>query len=182
MARMWLVRHAEAAAGWGDHPDPGLSEIGHQQAEALARRLAPLGPLPIRTSPLRRCRETARPLAARWDAEPLVDERVGEIVTPTDDLEQRPAWLREVLRSAWSELADGDRRWRDQVVEHLVSFTVDTVVFTHFVLANVALGHAIGDDRVVCFRPAHCSITLFDVAGGRIQVAGRGEEMASRVL
>lgn len=176
------MRHGEAAAGWGDHADPGLSEPGHQQAEALARRLAPLGPMPIRASPLRRCRETARPLAARWDTQPILDDQVGEIVAPTDDLEQRPIWLRKVLQSRWSDLTDRDRRWRDDVIAHLGGFTADTVVFTHFVLANVALGHAIGDDRVVCFRPAHCSITILDVDGGTIHVAGRGEEMASHVL
>ena len=39
---IYLVRHGEAAASWGDHPDPGLSELGQKQAavESLAKLLA----------------------------------------------------------------------------------------------------------------------------------------------
>lgn len=183
MPLIWLVRHAEASAGWGDDPDPPLSEAGFAQAEALARRLAPLGPMPIRTSPLQRCRQTAAPLGARWRVEPEVDERVGEIAAPVDDLAERPVWLRDVLRSRWGELTDRDRQWRIEVTAHLAAVEVDTVVVTHFVLTNVAVGAATGDDRVVCFRPANASVTVVAAEGaGGLEVVVRGEEMASDVL
>ena len=45
--KLYLVRHGHAAAGWGDHPDPGLDALGRAEAEAMAERLAPLGPLPL---------------------------------------------------------------------------------------------------------------------------------------
>ena len=57
MTQLYLVRHGRAAAGWNTDPDPGLDDIGRAQAAAAADRLAPIGPLPIVTSPLRRCRE-----------------------------------------------------------------------------------------------------------------------------
>ena len=66
MPRLILVRHGRAAAGWGADLDPGLDELGRTQAENVAKVLAPQGPLPIVTSPLRRCQETAAPLAALW--------------------------------------------------------------------------------------------------------------------
>ena len=69
MTRIHLVRHGRAAAGWDVDRDPGLDALGAQQAAAVAERLAPLGPLEILSSPLRRCRETAGPLAAAWAAE-----------------------------------------------------------------------------------------------------------------
>lgn len=43
--------------------DPGLTEIGHQQAEAVAEYLATQGVDHIMASPMRRARETAAPLA-----------------------------------------------------------------------------------------------------------------------
>ena len=56
MATLYLVRHGQAAASWGEDPDPGLNALGHGQA---ARMAAALGPMPIMISPLRRTRETA---------------------------------------------------------------------------------------------------------------------------
>src|SRR5205823_2854249 len=89
VSRLILVRHGEAAAGWHQDRDPGLSEDGHRQAADMAAALAPLGPLPIVVSPLRRTRETAAPLEAVWGTAATVDCRVGEIVSPIDDLEER---------------------------------------------------------------------------------------------
>ena len=44
MAHIHLVRH-DVAAGFGDHKDPGLDDLGRQQAEAVApcwmRAMAP---------------------------------------------------------------------------------------------------------------------------------------------
>ncbi len=40
MAKIHLVRHGEAAAGFGTHKDPGLSELGQKQAESVAHLLA----------------------------------------------------------------------------------------------------------------------------------------------
>ncbi|MEY2459529.1 MAG: hypothetical protein QOG30_1359, partial [Acidimicrobiaceae bacterium] len=64
------MRHGDAAAGWGDDLDPGLSERGQAQARHVAESLKPLGPLPMLTSPLRRCRETAAPIADLWNVVP----------------------------------------------------------------------------------------------------------------
>ena len=70
MATIRLVRHGRATGGWDADVDPGLDELGVAQAAALADLLGPLGDAAGRralvTSPMRRCRETAAPLAARW--------------------------------------------------------------------------------------------------------------------
>ena len=78
MTRIHLVRHGQAAAGFGAHKDPGLNDIGRQQAAAVAELLAPLGPLPIYSSPLARAYETAQPLASLWECEVLLEPRVAE--------------------------------------------------------------------------------------------------------
>lgn len=169
MARLTLVRHGEAAAGWGDDADPGLSELGRRQADAVARALADGGPRPILVSPLRRTLETAEPLARRWGAEAAVEPRVGEIRTPAG-LDDRTAWLRGVMAGRWSEQDPGLRAWADDVVAVLLAQPEDTVVVSHFVAINVAVGRATGDDRVVCVRPGNCSRTVLDTAGGALRL------------
>ena len=78
MTRIHLVRHGQAAAGFGAHKDPGLNDLGRQQAAAVAELLAPLGPLPVYSSPLARAFETARPLASIWNADVVLEPRVGQ--------------------------------------------------------------------------------------------------------
>src|ERR1700732_2713538 len=58
--RLYIIRHAEPA-----YPDDALTERGHQQARALADRLAAAGLDRVYSSPLHRARETARYTAER---------------------------------------------------------------------------------------------------------------------
>lgn len=169
MARLTLVRHGEAAAGWGDADDPGLSELGRAQAVALADALAPAGPLPILVSPLRRTLETARPLADRWGVDPVVEASVGEIRTP-EGITDRSTWLAGVLAGRWAEQDPQLRAWADELVAVLREQRADAVVVTHFVAINVALGRATGDDRVVNVRVGNASRTVFDNAGGELRL------------
>ena len=181
MPRLTLVRHGQAAAGFGEDHDPGLSEIGRRQAEAAADAVAPLGPLPILCSPLRRCRETAQVLADRWDVTPTVDPAVGEITSPTDDLAGRTAWLREAMQGPWSALDDERRTWRDGVVARLLAIDTDTVVHSHFIAINAAVGAALGEDRVVCFTPDNCSITTLESDGRSLSIVSLGGQAMTEV-
>ncbi|HUQ39088.1 MAG TPA: histidine phosphatase family protein [Acidimicrobiales bacterium] len=181
MARLYLVRHGEAAAGWGDDLDPGLSDLGRAQADAAAATLRDVGPLPVISSPLRRCRETAAPLEAAWSATATVVPDVGEIESPSPDLAARATWLRQVMGGSWEDLDSITRGWRDRVVAALVAIPDETVVFTHFIAMNVAVGNATGRDEVVCFSPRNCAITVVDNAGGQLQVVELGLEGESVV-
>lgn len=183
MPRITMVRHGQAAAAWGDDIDPGLSETGRAQAEAAALALAPIGPLPVICSPLRRCRETALPLMARWGVEPVVDAAVGEIVSPADHagLDARGAWLRAAMAGSWSALAHEQQAWRAAVVDRILAIDTDTVVHSHFVAINAVVGAATGDDRVVCFAPDNCSWTVVDVDGGSISVVALGVQATTEV-
>ena len=163
--RIVLVRHGEAAAGWTDDVDPGLSELGQQQARDVADRLLSLEPVPILTSPLRRCRETASPLADKWGITPIVTEGVGEIQAPDHDVASRGPWLREVMSKRWVDLPAAQQQWRANVLACLLEQRADCVIFTHFVAINVALGSAIADGRVVCRMVANCSTTILDSDG-----------------
>lgn len=181
MPRLTLVRHGQAAAGFGEDLDPGLSEVGRHQAAAAADAVAPLGPLPILCSPLRRCRETAQALADRWGVTPTVDAAVGEITSPTDDLVGRTAWLRDAMQGPWSSLDDERLAWRDAVVARLLAIDTDTVVHSHFIAINAAVGAALGEDRVVCFTPDNCSITTLDADGRSLLVVSLGGQAVTEV-
>ena len=183
MARITMVRHGQAAAGWGDDLDPGLSEIGRAQAASVADALATIGPQPIVMSPLRRCRETAAPLAARWNVEPTIDAAVGEIVSPADEagLGARSAWLGRAMGGTWSALGDEQRAWRQAVLDSITALSRDTVVHSHFIAINVVVGAAMGDDRVVCFRPDNCSWTVLDVAAAQIAIVELGRQATTEV-
>ena len=74
-----LVRHALPERVEGDAPaDPGLSEVGRHQAEALAAWLADEPVDAIYSSPMRRARETAVPLAAAHGVGVAVDDELAE--------------------------------------------------------------------------------------------------------
>lgn len=182
MTRLTLVRHGHAAAGWGEDADPGLDAAGRAEADAMARALGPLGPLPVVVSPLRRTRETAAPLERQWAVEARVEPGVGEIVSPTADLAARRSWLREVMAGRWSDVDDAVHDWRRRVIDTLAAIGEDTVVVTHFVAINVVAGWATGDDRVMCFAPGYCSWTVVDVADGRFSVVELGAQADTRVL
>ncbi len=182
MAMLYLVRHGRAAAGWDADPDPGLDQVGREQARALAQRLADRAPMQLLTSPMLRTRETAAPLAQLWGIEPLVERRVSEIVSPEADLAARGRWLRDIATRRWEELDSALHQWRDGLVAALIEQERDAVVFTHFMVINAAAGVATSDDRVVHFRPDYCSVTVMRNDGGRLELVELGEEAQTRVL
>jgi probable phosphoglycerate mutase len=139
VARLILVRHGEPTNAWGELGDPGLTERGREQAEAVAEELALLGPMPIVVSPARRARETAAPLERRWGVEARVEPAVGEVVIPPD-VPDPSAWLGDLLSKPLDEWDEVSSAWAASVREALARIEQDAVVFTHFVAIRVATG------------------------------------------
>ncbi|MFZ3035321.1 MAG: histidine phosphatase family protein [Parvibaculum sp.] len=188
MPKLYMIRHGEAASGWDADTDPGLSDKGRAQSEAVAREIeARVGrKLPLISSPLRRCRETGDPLAAMWSATARIDSRVGEIPSPIEDLKARGEWLRNFMSGTWEQGLSTQGHldltvWRNGVAEALLEFAEDTVIFSHFVAINVAASAATNDDRVISFRPDNCSVTVFETDGGELNLLERGREAETKV-
>ncbi len=181
MATIFLVRHGRAAAGFDGHHDPGLDDLGRTQALSTAAILTPLGPLAIYSSPLARARETAIPLAQQWGVEPVIENRVAEIPSPTTDLQGRAMWLREAMQGHWRALPGDLQQWRAQLIERLLQMSEDSVVFCHFIAINVAVGAATADDRLVCFRPDNGSVTRIANNNGRLRIIELGRESETQV-
>jgi broad specificity phosphatase PhoE len=176
MPRLYMVRHGRASATFGESHDPGLDELGRTQAEEVAKVLAPRGPLAIVSSPLARTRETAAPLAKLWDREPLIEEAVAEIPSPGLALAERAQWLRRFMSGSWRAATPSLAQWREDVIGALTMLKEDTVIFSHYVALNVAMGAAVSDDRVTVFSPDNCSVTIFENAGGKLALIERGRE------
>ena len=157
--------------------DPPLDALGRDQAEAVARKLSSLGPLPILSSPLRRTRETAAPLARVWSREPVIEDAVAEIPSPKGrTLEERVTWLRKLMGGSWRDASRELAVWREDCIATVAAISANTVIFSHYVAINVIAGAATGDDRVVVFSPDNCSVTVFETDGVKLTLIEKGAE------
>lgn len=189
MSRIQMIRHGRPASTWGDaDQDPGLDAVGAEQARAVASVLLALPenerPSRVVSSPLRRCRETAQPLADALGVTVEIDPRVGEIPTPVAlDAEARPGWLREAFQGRWSDIR-GDldyAAWTREVADAVASHP-GAAVFSHFVALNAAVSAATGGEVVAAFRPDHVSVTVFDLVDGALILVDKGREASTQVL
>jgi broad specificity phosphatase PhoE len=190
MPTLHLIRHARPCATWGEEPDPALDAIGREQAEALAQALSQALPrMPIYTSPMRRCRETALPLERMWQRAAEVLEPVAEIPAPPVDAERRQQWLKQAMLGTWQDLnrtappcSPDYLVWRQTLLDALAHMSGDAVIFTHFIAINAVVGAAQARDDVVCFRPDHASVTSVEMVNGSVRVVRIGRESDTSVL
>ncbi len=170
-----LVRHALPvridATPDGGPADPGLAERGHEQAERLVAALAGDEVSAVYTSPARRARETAVPLATALGLEPGVEGGIAEFdsadssYVPVED-------LKAAGDPRWELLARGDLysagvdpvAFRARVVAALRSVAARhpggrAVLFTHAGALNAAAGDVLEREQAIWFAPAYCSIT-----------------------
>ena len=185
MARVFLIRHGEPEAAWGGAvDDPGLSQAGRAQAAEAARALAAYGPLEIVSSPMRRCRETARPFEAQALGSAHIEKSVSEVVAPAGVTDRR-TWLRQnfpwdagVERMRWRDVDPALCAWRDSVVNYVVSLSRDTAVFSHFIAINALASVAMRNEATIVCVPGYASITEFEVSDGKLELVRLGETMA----
>ena len=190
--RIYMIRHGKAAAGWDGHADPGLDATGHAQAEAVMEKLLTRfdAPVPVLSSPLRRCQETAAPLLAKWNMLAQIEPRVAEIIAPVEDLAARTDWLRRVMAGSWATLfadttgsAPDYRQWYGDVLAalHGLKGAPHVIVYSHFIALNVAYSAATGHADMVGFRPDNCSMTIFETDGANLSLVEKGQEAETRV-
>ena len=177
MPLLYLVRHGEPAAVWGAHPDPGLSPIGHQQAKIAAETIAAIGPQAILSSPMARCLETAQPTSAALTKPPRLESVIAEVPVPAHVQDHR-TWLTRLMAGSWHEpwIDDSLRAWRRDIGLLLAGLKEDTVLFTHFIAINAAVGMALGSEQVVNFQPSHASITVLDNKMGILSLKSLGAQ------
>jgi broad specificity phosphatase PhoE len=189
MTHLYMIRHGRPAAAWGGgDDDPGLDPEGVRQAQEAAQTLISMPPderpISVVSSPLRRCIETARPLAVALGTEVEIVTEVGEIPTPAALAPgERGAWLRTSLLGRWPDIR-GDLDydlWRRTVFD-AIRQRPGAAIFSHFVAINAVLSVLEGRDQVIAFRPDHTSITVLDAREGDVRLVARGREAATSVL
>ena len=179
MATVYMVRHGKARVG--DGLDPGLDDLGREQARATAASLSGKGPLRILSSPFARARQTSEPLAELWKREVTIEPRVAEIPFPTTDLAERSRWLSRAMAGSWLDLGTDLLAWRHALVECVKTQREDCVIFCHFIAINVAVGAAQSDDRMVIFQPDNGSVTTFRNSGDSLNLIELGREARTHV-
>lgn len=186
MTTIYLVRHAKPMANWGEAIDPGLDTLGLQQANYAAKELQPLGPLDLYTSPLRRCMETAAPLAKLWHRDAMVFEQVAEIPSPPLSVQARQHWLGEAMQGTWSQLQANSPvgspdflQWRRELLQSVQALRADSVIYSHYIAINVLVGAAQRHERVISFKPGHASVTILKVSPHDISIVKVGDEAAA---
>lgn len=178
---IYLVRHGEAAATWGEHPDPGLSSLGLQQATTAAQSLAQLAIHHVFSSPMLRCQETAQPFAELSQLAPAIEPNVIEIPTP-GEVGNRQGWLRDLMSGVWADAPPPILKWRDALLDRMATLPDESVVFTHFIAINAVVGELEGREEVTVFRPDHCSITRVETGSEGLRLLERGREAGTKIL
>ncbi|WOJ93398.1 histidine phosphatase family protein [Congregibacter variabilis] len=180
---IYLVRHGEAAARWGQSADPGLSELGLRQAKAAAEGLEAqltASEISLVSSPLLRAQETAGPLAERLATSVTIDERFREIPSPVP-LAQRQDWLRGFMRQEWTVQHESLHAWRESIVQAVEQLPGSTVVFTHFLVINALVGWYTQREETLVFWPDNASITVLERSPSQISVSVLGDQMSTVV-
>lgn len=162
-----LIRHAlpvrideGATAG---PADPPLADVGRAQASALADWLAVEPIDAVWSSPMRRARETAEPLAQRLQLPVSVDDGLAEYDRDS------PSYIPiEELKAAndprWNQLPERPEEFAAEVIEAVERIVVAhpgqrVAVVCHGGVVNAYTGHVLGIPDPLFFLPAYTSIS-----------------------
>lgn len=170
--QLWLIRHAlplrvEGVAGGAD---PGLAEPGHDQARRLAAWLAAEPIEAVWSSPLRRARETAAPLAAALGVEVVLDDdlaewdREADSYIPLEELkaEGDPRW-QELVDGTWAG-DDAGAAFAERLLAAMDRIVAahpggEVAVVCHGGVINVYLAHVLGLAEAMFFHPDYTSVS-----------------------
>lgn len=194
-AELFIVRHADAIPGEdeiipsGIYDDLPLSRLGREQAHALARRLDNITFDAIYSSPLRRCLETAAPLAERAGATPIIVEdlkeiRLGDVRPLPDDGKDLAALTKALLErqvdivrmagqaGSWDAIpgSEPSKAFRKRVVEAVDEIAGNhsgqrVLVFAHGGVVNAYVAEVLGLEKDFFYPAANTSITIVRVSG-----------------
>ena len=179
-ANVFLVRHGEATANWGQDSDPGLSQRGFEQSEAVSSIFSERfrAPLKIISSPLLRARQTAAPLARCFDTTVEIDPAYTEIISP-HGLAARQVWLKRFMEETWEFQPQALLEWRKMAIESLRNILPGTVIYTHFMVINTLVGWLVDSQATVTFRPDNCSVTELKLEKKQFTLVKCGGELPS---
>lgn len=185
-----LVRHGESGSMVGGAPmsltdgqgDPPLAPRGAAEAELVGARLARQDIGAIYTSPLRRCVETAEPLARALGITPRVEPDLREVFMGEWEgglyrkkfAEQDPLALRMLAEQRWDVIPGAEpagefsQRVRSVLTRIAAAHVGERMaVFTHAGVIGEALAQASGAEPFAFIGPNNASISQLVVTPDR---------------
>lgn len=194
-AELFIVRHADAIPGEdeiipsGIYDDLPLSRLGREQAQALAERLSSSSFDAMYSSPLRRCLETAAPLAELLGIKPVIIEGLKEIrlgnIRPLPNDGHDLAALTKALQERQVDIvrlagevghfdvipdSESSAAFRKRVVETLDEIARNHIgqrvlAFAHGGVVNAYVAEVLGLQKEFFYPAANTSITVVRVSG-----------------
>src|ERR1700722_4893077 len=185
-----LVRHGESGSMVGGaalaltdgQTDPPLAPGGTAQAELVGARLARQDIDAIYTSPLRRCVETAEPLARALGLTPRVERELREVFMGEWEgglyrkkfAERDPIALRMLVEQRWDAIPgaepapDFTRRVHAVITQIAAAHVGERIaVFTHAGVIGEALAQASGAEPFTFIGPNNASISQMFVTSDK---------------
>ena len=89
---------------------------------------------------------------------------------------ERVDWLRGAMAGTWSQLGPRYTDFRDGIGTYLGAIEVDTVIASHFIAINAAIGIATGNDALVIRSLDNCSVSIFEVDAAGLRLVESGNE------
>jgi probable phosphoglycerate mutase len=194
---LFIVRHGDAIPDAdeiipsGIYDDLPLSRLGREQAHDLSERLGKLQFDAIYSSPLRRCQETAAPLARRLELTPTIVPGIKEIrlgdIRPLPEYGEDLSILTQALKErqidivriagingSWDKIPDSEpsKAFRHRVVTAFDEIAARhigerVIAFAHGGVVNAYAAETLGLERDFFFPAANTSITVVRVSGKR---------------
>ena len=183
-SHLYLIRHAQSESNTGEaslFSDPGLTQVGQEQARRLAQRLARQGIDLLYSSPLRRALATAQVIARATGLpvqtlEELREVGIGVVGDPPRVSPEQAAAIKErILRQgSWdafpeSEGSEAVRRRVVQAFDRLIAHCSGqrVAVVAHAGVIQTYVSHVLGLERDFIFYPFNASITSIRALGDR---------------
>ncbi|HEX9133371.1 MAG TPA: histidine phosphatase family protein [Ktedonobacteraceae bacterium] len=194
-AEIFIVRHADAIPEEdeiipsGVYDNLPLSRVGREQARALAERLNNTSFDAMYSSPLRRCLETAAPLAELLGMKPVIVEGLKEIrlgnIHPLPNDGHDLAALTKALQERQVDIvrlagevghfdvipdSESSATFRKRVVETLDDIARNHIgqrvlAFAHGGVVNAYVAEVLGLQKEFFYPAANTSITVVRVSG-----------------
>ena len=152
--------------------DPELSELGHEQARRVADWLRPEKITAVYTSPMRRARQTAAPLAEVLGLEPVVDDEVAEFdraqhfYIPLEELKAAKDPRYDALMRGESMDEVDPFTFREVVtvaIERIIESNPGgtVAIVCHGGVINAYASHVLGIEFPLFFQPTYTSVNRF---------------------
>jgi len=174
-----IVRHArpEEQVLEGQTADPGLTDIGHQQAAAAAEYLSTIHIDHVVSSPMLRARQTAAPLIAMRDGEvELIDDLKESDHDSNEYLpveENRQHFIDQFTSNPDAMFgSDGRDVFVGRVVPAFKKLAADhagkrVAVFCHGMVTAAFVGHVLGVEDLFSLAPDYTGLTRVKASAGR---------------